>query len=263
MTDPFFDILTGAWKTRLLLASVESKTLPPRIQRALERVYPYPVESPNMTRQMKRMAEYWTALPERGEIPPASPEDHRIYMEAQEEKARYSQDSLLAQLDLEGVGRLLDVGGGTAPYLRGIQKRHPEMDTVYMDIEQTATLAREKGLQGEIITGDIRSMDWGMGYHLILLSQIIHMYDDETVQALFRKAYNALDKGGRMVIIEHFVDPEDDPFNFLFDINMFLGTEGGKCRTRREVKELAESFTPEREYLIDPRTGVIEFRVSG
>lgn len=261
MNNSFFDILTGAWKFQILLTSVENETLPPRIRRALDHVFPHPVNSPHMVKQMKRMAEYWKALPAKGEIPLASLEDHGIYMEAQDEKARFSMDSFLAQLDLKGVRRLLDVGGGTAPYLRGIQKKLPEIETVYMDIEDAAALAREKGLQGEIITGDIRELDWGKGYNLLLLSHVIHMYDDDTVKTLFRKAGDALAEGGRLVIVEHFIDPQDDPYNFLFDINMLLGTQGGKCRTRQEVKDLAENFLPEKEYLIDPRTGVLEFRL--
>ena len=263
MNDSFFDILTGAWKTQLLLASVENETLPPRIRRALDRVFPHPVNSPHMVKQMKRMAEYWKKLPNRGDIPLASLEDHRIYMEAQEEKALFSLDSFLARLDLAGVRRLLDVGGGTAPYLRGIQKLRPDIQSVYMDIEDAAALAREKGLQGKIITGDIRELDWGKGHDLILLSHVIHMYGDETTRAFFRKAGVALAEGGRLVVVEHFIDPEDDPFNFLFDINMLLGTEGGKCRTRQEVKDLAENFSMKKDYLIDPRTGVLEFRTAG
>ncbi len=260
MNDQFFDLLTGAWKTQLLIAATENHSLPPRIQRAQDQVYPKQVHSPNMVKQMKRMMEYWKELPLRGPIPKGSMKDYRIYMEAQEEKAQTSKESFLKQVDFDKVQRLLDVGGGTAPYLREIQKQHPQIHTTYMDIEDAAIIAKEKGLKGNVIAGDFRELDWGKEYDLILLSQVIHMYDDESVGKLFDKASEALTEKGRLVVVEHFIDPEDDAFNFLFDINMYLGTDGGKCRTRGEVADLASHrFTLERKFQIDERTGVLEF----
>lgn len=262
MNDHFFDLLTGAWKTRLLIAADENETLPPRMRRALDRVYPQKVHAPNMVKQMKRMAEYWKELPNKAEVPRGTPNDHRIYMEAQEEKAQTSVDSFLEQVELHGSESLLDVGGGTAPYLRGIRKKFPTAQTAYIDIEDAAVLAKEKGLGGEIRTGDFREIDWGNNYHVVLISQVIHMYDDESVRKLFSKAAGALRKTGRLVIIEHFVDSDDDPFNFLFDVNMYLGTEGGRCRTRQEVKDLTSEFffKKKKDYAIDKRTGVLEFQ---
>lgn len=263
MEEQFFDILTGAWKTRLLIASAKNGPLPPRIQKALDRIYPREIEAPHMARQMERMTEYWKGLPDRREVPDGTEEDYRIYMEAQEEKAGFSLNAFLELVDLAGVSRLLDVGGGTAPYLRGIQKKFPGIATTYMDIESAAALAREKGLQGEIITGDFRDLPWGKNFDFILISQVIHMYDDDSVRLFLNKAAGALAAKGRLAIMEHFVDPWDDPYNFLFDINMFLGTEGGRCRTRQEVRDLAsENFVPEKEYMIDKRTGVLELRLA-
>ncbi|MBI5187431.1 MAG: methyltransferase [Nitrospinae bacterium] len=262
MEELFFDVLTGAWKTRLLIASVKNGPLPPRIQKALDRIYPQEIKAPHMARQMERMAEHWKGLPDKREVPHGTEEDYRIYMEAQEEKAGFSLNTFLELVDLAGVRRLLDVGGGTAPYLRGIQKKFPDIAATYMDIESAAALAREKGLQGEIIAGDFRDLPWGENFDFILISQVIHMYGDDSVRLFFNKAAGALTEKGRLAIIEHFVDPWDDPYNFLFDINMFLGTDGGKCRTRQEVLDLApENFAPEREYMIDKRTGVLELRL--
>lgn len=264
MEEQFFDILTGAWKTRLLIASVKNGSLPPRIQKALDRVYPRKIEAPHMARQMERMMEYWKGLPDKGEVPQGTEEDYLIYMEAQEEKAQFSLDAFLERIDMAGVHRLLDVGGGTAPYLRGIQKKFPDISTTYMDIESAANLARKKGLKGEIIIGDVRELSWGKKFDMVLISQVIHIYDDDSVKFFFTKAAEALNEKGRMAIVEHFVDPWDDPYNFLFDINMFLGTEGGRCRTRQDVRDLAsENFNLEKEYIIDKRTGVMEFRLAG
>jgi SAM-dependent methyltransferase len=146
---------------------------------------------------------------------------------------------LVQTVGAEGVGRLLDVGGGSGAYSIAFARANPSLEAVILDLATVLPIAEghvaEAGLAGRVLTraGDLRKDDLGAGFDLVLLSSICHMLDSAGNRDLLRRAFAALSPGGR-VVISDFVLAEDrtSPRQAaLFSINMLVGTDGGDCYT--------------------------------
>ena len=91
--------------------------------------------------------------------------------------------------------------------------------------------------------GDCRYEDYGNRiYDAILMSNLIHMYDPETNNTIFARAYKALrPKGG--LILHDYVLTDDCTISWqgaLFSLNMLVGTWGGKNYFREEIQTSLE-----------------------
>jgi cyclopropane fatty-acyl-phospholipid synthase-like methyltransferase len=77
--------------------------------------------------------------------------------------------------------------------------------------------------------GDLRNDSFGAGYDLALLSAICHMFGEQENRNLIRRACQALEPGGRLVIQDFILEPEktSPKSATLFSLNMLVATEGG------------------------------------
>jgi cyclopropane fatty-acyl-phospholipid synthase-like methyltransferase len=85
--------------------------------------------------------------------------------------------------------------------------------------------------------GDFMKDDLGGPYDLIFISQIFHAYGAAQCVEMLRKCRSSLQKGGRVVIQEFFLDEtKTAPVQgALFAINMLVGTPQGRSYTPREM----------------------------
>ncbi len=151
--------------------------------------------------------------------------------------------AIAASLDLAGVRRVLDVGGGSGIYAQEILHRVPEASAVIMDrpevIPLTGKYTADAGMQDRVsfIPGDFNVDDLGTGYDMVLLFAIIHMLPPEGCQQLITRCAASLNPGGQLVIREFVVNEDrSGPADaVLFAINMLVGTDGGDSYTRNEM----------------------------
>jgi len=135
----------------------------------------------------------------------------------------------------EGVGRLLDIGGGSGAYSIAFAQQNPTLSADIFDLATVVPIAlqhiAQAGLSGRVHTriGDLRTDDFGTGYDLVLLSAICHMLGPEENQDLLRRAFRALVPGGRVAIQDHIMNDDGTAprAGALFAINMLVGTEHG------------------------------------
>jgi len=148
---------------------------------------------------------------------------------------------VLDALDLSGVRRVLDLGGGPGTYAMAFARKGKE--TVLMDFPETLKIAkrliRSTGLGRKIslLPGDFTRDDIGSGYDLVLISQIFHAYDDAACIAMLKKSHQALNPGGKVVVQEFLLDDTHTapPWGALFAINMLVNTPGGRTYTLKEM----------------------------
>ncbi|MBN2139654.1 MAG: methyltransferase domain-containing protein [Desulfovibrionaceae bacterium] len=166
------------------------------------------------------------------------------FIAAMHHRARGAADRLAAMIGLSGVGRVLDVGGGSGIFSMAFCLAEPGLRAVILDLPKVAGLARayvaEAGLSErvEVRAGDFHSADFGSGFDLVLLSAIVHMNSADENRALLAKAYAALNPGGR-VAIEDFVMDEDRVSpgrGAIFALNMLVHTEHGDTYTESEIR---------------------------
>jgi len=145
-------------------------------------------------------------------------------------------------IGLEGVRRLLDVGGGSGAYAIACAQAAPELAAEVLDLPRVVRIAErhiaQAGLSGRIRTrvGDLREDSFGGGWDLILLSAICHMLSPEENLDLLQRCRAALGPGGRVAIQDFLLEPDKTAPRqaALFSLNMLVGTPGGASYSRSE-----------------------------
>jgi ubiquinone/menaquinone biosynthesis C-methylase UbiE len=167
--------------------------------------------------------------------------DHESFILGMHNLASLRTEGFMASLELTGVKRVLDLGGGPGTYSMAFAKKG--MEVTLMDFPETLKIAKRLidkaglGRRIKLLPGDFTSDDIGSGYDLILISQILHAYDEKSCIAMLKKSFRALNPGGRAVIQEFPLDEtRTSPLpSALFAINMLVHTTGGNTYTPKEM----------------------------
>jgi SAM-dependent methyltransferase len=168
----------------------------------------------------------------------------RAFIGAMHARARLTAGDVVGLLDLEGVHRVLDVGGGSGVYAMAFVRARRGITAVVFDLPEVVPLARgyiqAEALSAEVETaaGDYLRDSIGSGYDLVFLSAVIHSNAPEENRLLFRKAAGALLPGGRLVVQDFLMDEDrTGPLQAaLFALNMLVGTPAGDTYTESEVR---------------------------
>ncbi|AYY14178.1 methyltransferase domain-containing protein [Actinobacteria bacterium YIM 96077] len=124
-------------------------------------------------------------------------------------------------VDLTEARSLLDVGGGGAAWDIELCRMYPQLRAAVYDLPHVCELTQAKidaaGLEDRISTipGDFFADDkLPDGYDLMVLSSILHNWNDGDDRVLLDKCFAALPPGGRLIIGELLIDDtEDGPLN--------------------------------------------------
>ncbi|MEU7618240.1 methyltransferase [Micromonospora rifamycinica] len=151
--------------------------------------------------------------------------------------SRFTARALADVYDFGAHRRLLDVGGGAGAFPIEFCLRLPELRATILDLPHVCVRAGERiaeaGLTGRIdaVAGDFLA-DPALpdGHDVILLSMILHDWDEPTNRALLARCHAALPPGGVIVISELLLNDErTGPAEAaLMGMNMLVETEGGK-----------------------------------
>jgi (2Fe-2S) ferredoxin/precorrin-6B methylase 2 len=152
-----------------------------------------------------------------------------------------------APLVVQAVGaaadeRLLDVGGGSAAYSIAFAQAQEKLHATVLDLPTVLPIAQghidAAGVASRVETraGDLRRDPLGKGFTLVLISAICHMLGPEENQDLLRRSFEALDRGGRVVIQDFILEPDKTAPQqaALFALNMLVGTRAGSTYTYEE-----------------------------
>ena len=157
------------------------------------------------------------------------------------------EDTLQA-VSLKGTSHLMDVGGGTGAFLEGVASKYPSLDFTLFDLPQVAPHAASRfetaGMtpRARIETGSFRNDPLPSGADMISLIRVLYDHSDETVEALIAKCFDALPRGGRLLISEPMLGAvrPSRPGDVYFALyTLAMGT--GKTRSPAEIKTLCES----------------------
>lgn len=167
--------------------------------------------------------------------------DHRAFILGMHNLAVLKADKVLKAVGLKGVKEALDLGGGPGTYTIEMAKKG--ISVTIFDTPETIEIAKEVIKKSDVkninfLQGDFLTDDFGRGYDLIFISQILHAYSEDDNIMVLKKCRNALNKNGRIVIQEFFIDKDrTHPVQAaLFSINMLANTSGGRCYSPEEIK---------------------------
>ena len=178
-----------------------------------------------------------------------SPQETADFIAAMQHHASRASGQVADLLDLSGVSRILDVGGGSGAFaIALVDKAGPRCTGTVLDLCSVTVLTRGylagAGMTGRIDTvdGDYHVDPFPCGYDLVFMSSIIHINSPEQNQALVAKGSAALNSGGRLVVRE-FVMNEDRSGPLpaaLFALNMLVNTPKGDTYTASEMRSWME-----------------------
>ena len=149
-------------------------------------------------------------------------------------------------IDLSCSGHLLDLGGGPGTYAIHFCKNHPRLKATVYDLPTTRPFA-EKTIERFKLSDRIQFSDGNYlndpiegRYDAIWLSHILHGEGPDDCRMIIKKATDALEPDG-IIIIHDFIlnNSMDGPlFPALFSLNMLLGTESGQSYSEAQIKDM-------------------------
>lgn len=144
--------------------------------------------------------------------------------------------------DWEGLGHVVDVGGGSGALLAALLEAHPGLRGTVVDqpgpVAGAQRTFRERGLtdRGAAVAGDFfEPLPTGAGGYV--LSAIIHDWEDEPAVAILRRCAEAAGATGVVLVIEN-VGTDGESTNTAMDLRMLVYT-AGKERGLAELRALA------------------------
>ncbi len=156
---------------------------------------------------------------------------------------RGSGANLAKFLKLDGVERVLDVGGGAGTNAIAFCREYPRVKATVFDLPSTLQVAeryiKEAGLEDRIVVlpGNFNTDSLGGLYDLVLLSDVLHYQNAQTNAELVHKAFSHLTETGRLVIKDRFLDPDrtSPAWTTAFAVHVMVNTEQGECFTTQEA----------------------------
>ncbi|MEW6236724.1 MAG: methyltransferase [Candidatus Omnitrophota bacterium] len=178
------------------------------------------------------------------DIDPRLISDETAFAKAMADVGRLSAIEIAEKLDLSGVKKLLDIGGGPGLYSIEFARRNPELRAVILDNEKTLKVAQQNiqqaGLSDRVSVQAVDALEdnFGQGCDYIFISNVIHSYSAIENAALVVKCAKALAPKGHLCIKDFMLDSTrtQPQWCALFAINMLVNTESGDCYTREEVR---------------------------
>jgi predicted O-methyltransferase YrrM len=179
-------------------------------------------------REMAERDEHWTAP----------------FIAAMHRNAAARAPAVVKAVGIEGVGTLLDVGGGSAAYAIAFAQASPTLHAHVLDLDTVVPIARQHveaaGVSHRVEprAGDLRHDPLGEGYDLVLVSAICHMLGPDENRDLFGRGHAATAPNGRIVVHDFILDPgrTAPAAAALFSVNMLVGTPRGGNYTEEEYR---------------------------
>jgi SAM-dependent methyltransferase len=171
--------------------------------------------------------------------------DQASFIGAMHDIANTVAEPLIREINPGGFRCVLDVGGGSGTWTLAWLQAEPAARAILFDLPAVIPLARQRltacGVADrvELAAGDFYHDPLPRGADLVWLSAIIHQNSPDENRALYRRAAEALEPGGRVLIRDIVMDESHTSpvAGALFAVNMLVATPGGSTYTLAEIRE--------------------------
>jgi len=171
------------------------------------------------------------------------PEESEVFNNAMTMFSGMVIPAVLEVYDFSGIGTLVDVAGGHGRVLTSVLEKYSAIHGVLFDLEHVLAGARplieSRGLADRCrtVAGDFFKAV-PQGGDAYIMKHIIHDWDDERATTILKNIRAAMNRGGRLILVESVVTAGSQPdFAKLIDLEMLL-LPGGRERTEQEFRDL-------------------------
>jgi bacteriochlorophyll C20 methyltransferase len=153
--------------------------------------------------------------------PPRTRDDSVFYETIHRSNLHFVIRLLRDKAQLQGVQRLIDVGGGIGDIAVSLCEQWPELDVTLINVPSALDLVREnvaaRGYAARItpLAVDMYREPYPHG-DAVLFSRILYPMNRQFCTMLCQKAFDALPPGGRVLILDMIIsDPEKPNYDYL------------------------------------------------
>jgi hypothetical protein len=149
--------------------------------------------------------------------------------------ARHDYAEVCRALDLRGDERVVDAGGGLGVLAQLILDAHPSVEVTVLDRPEVVAMAPASTSGVRWRSGSLFE-PWELEADVVLLSRVLHDWDDTEAMQILRHARAALPCGGRLYIVEMLI-PEESVAGSLCNLHLLMAT-GGRERSSDDFGRL-------------------------
>lgn len=154
--------------------------------------------------------------------------------------ARHDYADLACALELKDGCRVVDAGGGLGTLAELVVGSCPTATVTVVDRPEVVEIGRRGSECAGVAWQEADIFEpWPLDADVVLMSRVLHDWDDEAACRILRHARGALSPGGRVCIIEMLI-PEGSAAGALCDLHLLMAT-GGKERSVRDFQRLLDA----------------------
>lgn len=155
------------------------------------------------------------------------------YARAMSSRAQLEVNDVLEHIDLSDCKRLLDLGGAPGTFAFAFANKYPTLDITVFDLETMMEISKEithSHPNIHPISGNFDSDPIGENYCGVFMSQILDSLGRKSVEDLFVKVFNALRKGGKVIIRDYILQDNNtkSEVSMFRSLNVLLTTNVGR-----------------------------------
>jgi predicted O-methyltransferase YrrM len=175
----------------------------------------------------------------------ASPRKAEAFTRAMDSNGTEKADAVAKACDLKNLESMIDIGGAAGAFSLAFRKSNPNLKITLFEHPLTNRAARkilkEKGYKKiplRTVDGDFLSDPLGGPFDAALLSNILHIYDEQTNLKLLKKVRTALNPGGTVIIHDFLLNAQKDSplYAAMFSVHMLVHTNNGRSYSGEELK---------------------------
>jgi 2-polyprenyl-3-methyl-5-hydroxy-6-metoxy-1,4-benzoquinol methylase len=184
-----------------------------------------------------------------GMLDPENP-DWVKYARGMVAMARRPAEIIAAELSKQCESRrVLDIAASHGMFGIAIAKQNPTAQIYANDWKNVLQVAQDNAVAAGIgdryhlIPGSAFEADFGTGYDLALITNLLHGFDAPTCTKLMQKVQVALNPGGRAAIAEYVPNPDrvSPPIAAAFSLTMLAATPSGDAYTFAELESISKT----------------------
>jgi cyclopropane fatty-acyl-phospholipid synthase-like methyltransferase len=171
-------------------------------------------------------------------------------------ESMHAENAATARIQAQALNlkktKLLDIGSGSGIFSIALAERFPKLTCTLADLpevlESSKKYVAQSTAQNRIksLAMDMFRSEWPKDHEAILLSNILHDWDQSVVSYLLKKAYDALPEGGILVINEMLDGSNFEPAAFsIVMLTRTMGQQLGKEELFNALKTVGFSKVEE------------------
>jgi methylase of polypeptide subunit release factors len=172
------------------------------------------------------------------------PEANEVFNRSMTDTSTISAEAFISGYDFSKYKQISDIGGGHGYLLSCILYKNKNTEGFVFDQNHVAEGAEKNfskfGVtdRAKVISGDFFS-EISVKADLYILKNVLHDWDDEKCGIILGNIKSAMPENSKILVIDAVIKDDNKPaFGKFIDLEMLIGTTGGKERTKAEFEKL-------------------------